>query len=290
MQNEIARQKELGKMRMSETYTSALNSFKLFRNGKDLPLSRVDSSLMVSYECYLKARGVSPNTSSFYLRNLRAVYNRAVEQGLTLQRFPFKHVYTGVGKTMKRAVSLEAIRKMKVADFSSNPALDFSRDMFLFSFYTRGMSLVDMAYLRKKDLSDDVLSYRRQKTGQQLFVKWEACMQDIVDKYATEESPYLLPLIRPALTHIPERNQYLNARHKINRCLKKISCSLDLSAPLTMYVARHTWASTAKSMNIPISVISEAMGHDSESTTRIYLASLERFVVDEANRKILDLL
>ena len=166
-------------------------------------------------------------------------------------------------------------------------AYDFARDMFLFSFYTRGMSFVDMAYLKKKDLSHGVLSYRRKKTGQQLFIRWEKCMEEIVVKYQTEESEFLLPIIRAEAGN--ERKQYLNEAHNINRNLKYIGSRLGLSIPLTMYVARHTWASIAKSKHIPLSVISEGMGHDNEKTTQIYLASLESSVVDKANRKIIKL-
>lgn len=220
------------------------------------------------------------------MRNLRAVYNRAVDKELIPQRFPFKHVYTGVDKTMKRAVSLRTIKHIKEVNLSANPALDFARDMFLFSFYTRGMAFVDMAYLRKKDLNYGILSYRRHKTGQQLFIKWEKCMQEIVDKYNTDQSNYLLPIIKP-LKGGEERKQYLYAAHNINRSLKIIGNKLGSSVRLTMYVARHTWASIAKSKNIPITVISDAMGHDSETTTRIYLASLDTLAVDRANSLIL---
>lgn len=115
-----------------------------------MPLDDMDSDMMMAYEAYLKNNGVSPNSSSFYMRNLRAVYNRAVEKELTSQRFPFKHVYTGVDKTVKRAVPIKVIKQIKEMDFSMNPTFDFARDMFLMSFYTRGMSFVDMAYLRKR--------------------------------------------------------------------------------------------------------------------------------------------
>ena len=171
-------------------------------------------------------------------------------------------------------------------DFSTNPAFDFARDMFLMSFYTRGMSFVDMAYLRKKDLQNGVLSYRRRKTRQQLFIKWEKCMQEIVNKYDTSQSNYLLPIIKP-FSDIDERKQYIYAAHNINRCLKIIGKELGLSVSLTLYVARHAWASIAKSKNVPLSVISEGMGHDSEATTRIYLASLDTVAIDKANSKIL---
>ena len=158
--------------------------------------------------------------------------------------------------------------------------------MFLFSFYTRGMSFVDMAYLQKKDLNRGILSYRRRKTGQLLFIKWEKCMQEIVDKYNLPQSNYLLPIIKP-MSKIDERKQYLYSSHKINRNLKILGEQLGLSIPLTMYVSRHAWASIAKSKNIPISIISEGLGHDSEATTRIYLASLDTIAIDKANRIIL---
>ena len=286
MEHLIISLKELGKVRTSETYASALNSFKRFRKGKDLLLDDVDTDVMMAYEAYLLHSGISINSSSFYMRNLRAVYNRAVEKELTVQRFPFRHVYTGVDKTRKRAVPLQVIRQIKEMDLSRKPALDLARDMFLFSFYTRGMSFVDMAYLRKKDLNGSVLSYRRRKTGQQLFVKWEKCMQEIVDKYDTSQSVYLLPVIKP-FSKMDERKQYIYVAHNINRSLKIIGNRLGLPVQLTMYVSRHAWASIARSKHVPLSVISEGMGHDSEATTRIYLASLDTAAIDKANRMIL---
>jgi integrase len=287
MEGIVAHLKSLNKMRTSETYAATLRSFKRFRAGRDLVLEEIDSDLVTAYEAYLMRSGVSPNSSSFYMRNLRAVYNRAVEKGLIAQRYPFKHVYTGVDKTIKRAISLRSIKQIKAADLSKHPTLAFARDMFLFSFYTRGMSFVDMAYLRKKDLNGGVLTYRRRKTGQQLFVKWERCMQEIVERYAISQSSYLLPIIKPH-GEVDERKQYIYTAHNINRSLKFLGTLLDLPVPLTMYVSRHSWASIAKCKNIPISVISEGLGHDSESTTRIYLASLDTVAIDRANSLILD--
>ena len=286
MQGIIARLKQMGKIRTAENYSCALKSFMQFRRERDILLSEIDSDLMQLYEAYLHGKGAVRNTSSFYMRILRAVYNRALEKGLMEQRNPFRHVYTGVDKTVKRAVPLSAIKRMKNLDLSLQPNLEFARDMFLFSFYTRGMSFVDMAYLRKKDLANGILSYRRRKTGQQLVIRWEKCMQEIVDKYDTESSIYLLPIIKP-YSKTDERTQYIYAGHNINRSLKAIGKELGLSLPLTMYTSRHSWASIAKSKNVPLSVISEGMGHDSEATTRIYLASLDNMAIDKANSLIL---
>ena len=287
MHGVIAQLKQLGKIRTSETYTATLKSFMAFRDEQDVPLDGITSDMMLMYEAYLKARGVRMNTISFYMRILRAVYNRAVEKGLTTQNNPFRHVYTGVDKTVKRAIPIKAIKALKELDLSMNPTLDFARDMFLFSFYTRGMSFIDMAYLKKTDLQNAILTYRRRKTGQELSIKWEKCMAEIVAKYPENKTDFLLPIIKESDN---ERKQYDNALHLVNYRLKELSTMLKLQRPLTMYVARHSWASAAKAKNVPLSVISEGMGHDSEATTQIYLASLETSVVDKANKMILGLL
>lgn len=285
MEVSIASLKRSGRVRTSEAYTATLSSFMRFMNGKEIVFGRVDADLMAAYESYLRRHGVGKNSTSFYMRILRAVYNRAVDRGFTRQRRPFRYVYTGIEKTVKRAVSFEVIKLIKDMDLGPSRSLAFARDMFLFSFYTRGMSFVDMAYLKKKDLANGVLSYRRKKTGQLLTIKWEGCMQEIVDRHARLASPYLLPIIGNIAKE--ERKQYKNSLCLVNRRLKVIGDLLGLPHPLTMYVARHSWASIAKEKNIPISVISESMGHDSERTTLIYLAALDNALIDDANMVIL---
>ncbi len=177
------------------------------------------------------------------------------------------------------------IKKIKVLDLSLLPTLDYARDMFLMSFYLRGMSFIDMAFLRKIDLKNRYVTYRRRKTGQQLIIEWTKEMQMILDKYPENNSDYLLPIIRNTGTN--ERCTYRNAGYNINHNLKRIAEMVGITIPLTLYVARHSWASAAKAKVIPVSVISEGMGHDSEATTQIYLASLDTSAVDKANSLIL---
>lgn len=291
MQHRIDQLEQLGRFRTAETHRATLQSFILFRNGKDLSLSRFNSDLMLLYEAFLKNRRVCPNTISFYMRILRAVYNQAAEKGLCSQKYPFRHVYTGVDKTVKRALALNHLKELKALSLGNEPRLAFARDLFLFSFYTRGMSFIDMAYLHKKDINNHTLSYRRRKTGQCIYIQWERCMQDIVNRYPTPpESPYLLPIIYPPYTSgLQERRCYQKALHSINHQLKILSKRMGLPAPLTTYVARHTWANIARNQDIPIPVISEGLGHHSEQTTRIYLTSLDTSIIDEANRKIIEI-
>lgn len=284
----IADYKLFGKSSAVEHYSAALNSFIRFYGDNEISFVDFNSDLMLRYENYLKNRGRCPNTTSYYMRKLRAIYNKAVEAGLTPQNNPFKHVYTGVAKTNKRALSLDTIKALRDMELQSDPLSAYARDMFLFSFYTRGMAMIDMSYLKKSNLHNGILTYRRKKTGQQLIIKWEQPMQEIVTRYNIEGSEYLLPMIKPDGND--NRRQYLNASHLINKYLKKLGIQLGLSDPLTMYRARHSWASIAQSQNVPISVISQGMGHDSEHTTRIYLDSIDTTVIDKANNKIINLL
>lgn len=290
MESVISRMKQMGKAGTVANYRSALNSFKKFRKGEDVMLGSLSSSLMEEYQAWQHSNGNCPNTVSFYMRILRAVYNRAVEEEVIDDRKPFRRVYTGVDKTVKRALSLKTIRKIKSADLTLYPDLDLARDMFMLSFYFRGMSFVDMAYLHKNDLKDGELTYRRRKTNQVLTIGWTKEMQQILDKYPENRSDFLLPIIKK--TGINVRYAYRNAAYKLNKALKKIIRMIMAEdyQNWSFYRARHSWASIAKAEGVALSVISEGMGHDNEKTTRIYLSTLETSVVDKANDYIISLL
>lgn len=281
----ILKLKEHRRIRTAAAYRQALNSFCGFRHGVDILIDELTPEIIEDYQLNLRARGNSLNTVSFYMRILRAAYNRAVESAAVENRHPFRRVFTGLAKTRKRAVPIAIIKRIKNLDLANDAELDFARDMFLLSFYLRGMSLVDMAFLRKTGLRDGRVVYRRHKTGQTLEIEWRHEMQAILDKYPPNPTQYLLPIIRKE--GINEHVAYRKVGCKINRQLKMIADMVGVPGGLTLYVARHSWASAAKSKHIPIGVICEAMGHDSETTTQIYLASLETSVVDRANSLIL---
>lgn len=284
MQQCIAKLIRMGRTGTANGYKSTLNSFMRFRKGQDIMLNAIDSDVIQLYEAHLRLTNVTRNSSSFYMRNLRTVYNMAIEQQLTPQRTPFAHVYTGIDKTVKRALSISQIRQLKNADLTDNPAQALARDMFMFSFYTRGMALADMANLTTANLRNGYLVYRRQKHRQELRIKWEPCMQEIVDRYP-RQSPFLLPLIK---SEEDKRDQYKLTQQRVNHNLKKLSERLGLAHPLTMSMARHSWASIANSKNIALSVIGEGLGYNSDTTTRIYLAQIDTSQVDRANKKILN--
>ena len=279
--------KRTGQHRLAETYTSSVNSFLRFRGELgDIRLDEIDEDLIKEYEYYLLEEcKLCRNTSSFYNRNLRAIYNRAVKKKLTIDRHPFAEVYTGVDKTAKRAISIQTVKEIKDLDLSYDTEMAFARDLYLMSFDLRGISFVDLAMLETDQLKNGYLTYSRQKTRQKLEIKWEKPMQEIVDRHHVEGSRYLLPILNEEGGD--PRRQYLNALHRMNVQLKKIGKLVNSPIPLTTYTARHCWASAAYRLNIPTPSISQALGHDSEKTTRIYLKSLDNKVVDDANQAVI---
>ncbi len=277
--------KQLGTAR---NYQRTLNSFRTFLEGMDIPFAMMTETLILDYERWLIAHGVVRNSSSFYIRNLRSIYNKAVRRGLTEQRFPFNNAYTGIDRTRKRAVGEDIIVRLLNMDLGYSKPMALARDLFVFSYCTRGMSFIDISFLRKMDVANGVISYVRRKTGQQLSIRIEPCMERIIRRYATEtaDSIYVFPVIT-ASDPVAAYNQYQIALSYHNRKLKTLGNKLGEHLYLSSYTARHTWATTARNHNIPLSVISEGMGHTSVKTTQIYLSSLANSVIDEANRGLL---
>lgn len=285
MEDAIERLRQLKHIGTAKNYHATLGSFKRFRDNENITLDAIDQIIMEDYQAYLKSIGLSSNSISFYMRILRAVYNRAVEQELTKDRKPFRTVFTGTEKTLKRAISINDIKRIKNLDLSLKPKLEFARDIFMFLFFCRGMSFIDAVFLKKTDIQNGVLTYRRHKTNQVLHIKIIKPIKELIDRYSSKDSPYLLPVIDCSVSD--ERKQYETALHRINNSLKIIAGMLELQVTLTTYVTRHTWATIAKSKNVPVNVISDALGHDSITTTQIYLASIDMSVIDRANELII---
>ncbi len=275
--------------RTARAYQTVCNVFLSFNEKKDLRLKEIDSQLIKRYEAYLRRNDKRPNTISFYMRNLRAILNKAKKAKLIPrdQDCSFEDVYTGIDKTIKRAIKKDVIHKLSRLDLSGKKNLELSQHLFMFSFYTRGMSFIDMAFLRKIDLNDGIIRYRRHKTGQWLEIKITSEISGIINCYkeATRCSEYLLPIISGSSSSV--RVEYENALKTHNNRLYHISKMLNLKIRLTSYVARHSWATIAKELNIPLSVISEGLGHNSEKTTQIYLASFDHTVLHRANAKVI---
>lgn len=284
---QIAKKEQMQCIGTRNNYANAANRFMEFRGNEDLTFSQMTSEMMEMYQAWLWNRGVGQNTVSFYLRTLRTIYNKAVEVGHAPAKDIFFHVQTSNVRTAKRAITVKDIRKIEKLDLPRGSSLDKARDLFLLSFYLRGMAFVDMAFLKKTDLKCGLVSYNRRKTHKNINIEWMKPMQAIIDKYAeqTKDSPYMLPILTGK--EVTPYAAYRKVEHNTNYNLKNIGKMIGLKIPLTTYVARHTWASVALHMNIPVATISEGMGHNSYKTTQIYLESIDVATINEANKKII---
>lgn len=290
MKEQIASLESKRKRGTAKGRRCTLNSFSEYLYGEDITFTELNEVLLLDYEEWLEERGVTRNTSSFYMRHLRSVYNKAVKQGLAHQTFPFRNVYTGIDKTRKRAVDERVIAKLKALDLSEMACLSLARDLFIFSYGTRGMSFVDMAYLKYENIANGVIRYVRKKTGQPLSIRIEPSIREIMERYRKKvHATYVLPVICSDNEQEAYR-QYQNKLRYYNKMLKKLSELLGDNIELTSYTSRHSWASVAHKRNVPLAVISDGMGHNSEKTTQIYLDSMNEELIDSANAEIVALL
>lgn len=289
MRGIITEKETAGQFRTAEAYRATLNCWLRFIDPeKAMPWKMVTSRSMTLFADYLKKRGATKNTQSFYFRILRAVCNRAQEEGVAvLPGNLFDNVYTGKARTRKRALPIEDIRKIAAAE-PKNRKEQLARDMFIFSFITRGMAPIDMALLRKGNIVDGRLAYRRHKTGRAITMEWITEMREIADRYVRDGSDYLFPLV--SSDGAEGWRQFKRSSQMVNYHLRKLGKRLNMPMHLTLYVARHSWATVAKSTGVPTALISEAMGHVSERMTQVYLGSIDVGRVDSANREIVDLL
>lgn len=286
MRTHIEQLRATNRLGTAKNYEKTMCSFGEFLGDVRLPLSALTEQVITDYNSFLIQRGLVRNSVSFYMRVLRAIYNKAVRQKLIEQQHPFTEVYTGIDRTRKRAVSESIIAQLHRLELEAGTPLALCRDLFIFSYCTRGMAFVDIAYLKKSNLQNGMICYARRKTGQLLSVRIEPSIQRIIDRYADSESPYVFPILNSLDTN-EAYEQYQVALNTHNRLLGRLSEMLGCGCKLTSYTSRHSWATAARNHNVPISVISQGMGHTSEQTTQIYLTMLENSVIDDANKGII---
>lgn len=303
VKSESEHQRQNGHISVANNYHSAYNSFSRFlkgRNARDVSFEKLTPLLISDYEAWLQMDGLCKNTTSFYIRILQAVYHKAVRQGLTYDSKPFSGVYRGVAKTVKRAIAPKEVCRLKMLDIrvalvkrghtgkrleNLQHQLEFARDIFLFCFCARGLTFVDLAHIQKSNITGDMLVYVRRKTMQRMEVQMEPMMQEIINRYPSG-TDYLLPILTKTGDKDAVFQQYRYALSRYNAHLDMLGELLG-GLRLTSYVSRHSWASAAHQQHVPLSVISQSMGHDSEKTTEIYLKSLECNLINKTNHELL---
>lgn len=277
-------------------YEATLNTFEAFREHEEQPLNKITPMLLKESEMYLRHRNCSWNTVSTYIKTVRSAYNRAVDKGYAayIPRL-FERVYTGTRADRKRALEaaeMGVLIRKAVADLPQKTlptSLQKTQKLFAFMFLTRGLPFVDLAYLHKKDLQGNVLSYRRKKTGRILKVALSPEAMEVLHSMANTDpdSPYLFPILHSKDGSEAAYREYQSALRNFNHQLSLLSKHLGIDSHISTYTARHTWATMAYYCEIHPGIISEAMGHSSISVTETYLKPFCNKKIDEANRTVI---
>ena len=278
-----------------------LNSYNVLKSfNADKPLSytfgQIDEAFLSAFEGWMRSKGNKETTLSFQMRTLRAVFNRAIKaKAVAKEKNPFGEDYK-VSKfdtrTPKRALSKEEIMKIVNADCSAESDLyRLAHDIFVFSYLCGGIAFVDVANLTPANIVDGRLSYKRQKTHGAINIPLSERAVQIVGRYDDycERAGYLFPILdeRLHITPIQKRNRVHKVCHQVNLELRKLAQNLKISAEVTTYVARHSFATVLKKSGVNIGIISEALGHHSLKTTQIYLGAFENSQIDAAMQNLL---
>ncbi len=263
--------------------------------GKTIYFKEVTATFLEKYEVYMRERGNEDGGIAFKMREIRAVFNKAIMRNLISQEtYPFKFYKISKlkGKANKRALSIEEFKQFRDLDLSEIPYLKEAHYYFLFSFYTRGMNFVDMMKLQWSDIQNGRIYYKRSKTKGQFNIEITEKVEEILQFYKSQNRPtnYVFPiLLHENLTPKQIANRKKKVMQRYNSKLKELAKIAGIEKTITTYVARHSFATILKQKGTSTDVISELMGHADVNITKTYLKEFENEVLDLENRKLLDL-
>jgi integrase/recombinase XerD len=289
-EEQIVRLRIAKRIGTADSYKQTLTSFEKFLDYTDIPLSKINLKFILDYEAECKGNGMKVNSIGVYLRTLRAIVNRAINDGiLSRDKYAFNNYSIKSEKTAKRAISKGEIQKIVDLKLEPDTRLWHSLNYFIFMFHLRGMNYIDLAYLKFENLVEGRVEYRRIKTGKLYSVKLTEKAQAIIDFYIKDRkyiaNEYVFPILPKELRNDieKERTKFKDKRKYFNKDLKKIAKECGIDVNLTTYVTRHTWASLAKFAGIAPAIIGESLGHSDLKTTQTYLANFENEELDDAN-------
>ncbi len=293
--------KREGKFPAMHVYACTLRSYEKFCAEERYPKNTTASLSMQEiftperlkeYEDWLAGQQSSPNTISTYMRTLQAVYNRWMSPGIEgYNPVLFKDVYTKVESRTKRALTAEQMEQLRNTDFSvltlrQQQVLTY----FLLMFMLRGMPFIDLAHLRKSDLRNRRITYRRHKTGKLMVVDVPPDAMRLLQKYRDKtDSEYLFPLLHGGLFMEEHHHRYQETLRHFNRELVRLMKQLLPGVSVSSYTARHTWATLAYHSGVPVGLISQSLGHSSIRVTMTYLKPFDAEVIDRINRQVISL-
>lgn len=269
-------------------YQNSINAFRELNNGNDLKLNQITVQFLKAFEAEHRSRNNSSNTISAYMRGVSAIYNAAIsEDEFRTKKNPFKHFkIPRTKRTKKKALTKESITDFKKTKYEFESQIWHTKNYMMVMFLGRGMNLIDIAKLRVKDIYSGYIFYGRSKTDDSLSVKITLELQEILNYYleGKKSEDFIFPIGNDGSAEMFKK--YRSDRRLVNKHLKIIGKDAGIEGKLTTYYLRHSWATIAKFLGFLISLISDALGHQSVATTEGYLKSFVDDTLDEANELV----
>ena len=289
---QIAQLKKEERFPYAASYKQTYNSLIEYNKHLDIYFSDIDEQWLKKYESWLRTKEIATNTIGIRFRNIRTLYNVAIDEGhVKSECYPFKKYKVSKlhENTPKRAIVKDKVVKV-IKHKATQPDLysELSIDLFTFSYIMGGINFTDMARIKHDNIIDGRLAYKRKKTKKLILLPLQPKAIEIINKYRSDDNPYIFPILS---TFHKTEQQKINRIHKVigkvNKHLKALGVELDLDKKLTTYVARHSFSTTLKRAGVSTSVISEALGHSSEKVTQTYLDCFENEQMDAAMTNLL---
>ena len=280
--NQIKELKQAKRVGNARVYQHTLNAVKNFRKNRDFTFDELNLDFLNRFERHYLAKGNKLGGISVYLRTVRAINRKAIKAGIAdKEGYAFDDYTIRNGKPQKKALTLSAIRKISELELDEGTALFRDKNIFMMSFLLNGMSFVDLARLKLSNIVDGRIQYARQKTEEPFNIKIHDQLIPILDYFSKDKrkSDYLLDII-PDGNPVDQYNKVTWARKRYNKNLKELAKMAGIEENVTSYAARHTFASGADDMGIPLTAISQMMGHKRISTTQAYLSGLRKSKID----------
>lgn len=271
-------------------YQTAVNRLIAYC-GKDVTFEEVNYKLLDQFSHHLTTSGLKINSVSNYFRSIRAIYNKAIKMKVVDRSlYPFHDISIKSEKTAKRAILKDDIAKLLEIHVEKNSTCWRSLNYFMLSFFLRGISFTDLAYLKHSNIIDGRIEYKRRKTHQNYSVKLFPIAETIINQMKQTECDYLLPVIPFGV-----KEDSVRAKRIIQQCikttnkyLKRLSAEVGLGSSVTTYSSRHSFATIAKRMGYSNELIAEALGHQhGNKVTNIYLDTFEASVIDEMHQHVI---
>lgn len=272
-------------------YQTAVNRLVSFYGRDDFGFHEIDYSLLDDFALHLSKHGLKQNSISNYFRSIRAIYNKAIKSKVVERSFyPFHDISIKSEKTAKRAIAKDDIAKLKQLHLEPNSTAERSLKCFLISFYLRGISFTDLAYLKQSNIIDGRVEYKRRKTHKNYSVKLFPEAQVLFEQFNVNGSKYLLPILpNDALEDSIKAKKVIRQFIKTtNKYLKRMSEQVELSSPITTYTSRHSFGTIAKRLGYSNELIAEALGHEyGNKITNIYLDTFDTDVLDDMHKHVI---